>query len=142
MLSVGAPDNVSAGTLQQKLLWAARVISEFRHHHAGARADTEDLHMDPVPAAAWACQNAARGHARAGLAAAQRQPIAHSTATEIPGQRDMVSANTFRAVLWQTLGQTTLSVTMASQQLSACGVDAQRHDTVRNEPHNILVYAG
>ena len=90
--------------------------------------------MAALPAAAWACQAAARHHARLALQTAQSLPAAEGdfslAGLSTAGSRHGASANGFTVALWHHLGHTTLAHAMASLQLSHYSDDGLRQDTV------------
>jgi hypothetical protein len=120
VLSIGAPDNAAIG----------------------ARADTAEVQLDPLPAAAWACQAAARQHGRRALMEPQMQEGGGGdgggggggsglAGEHTGGRRDCASAHGMCATIWQMAGHSTLARAMASLQLSHYADDGVRHDTVR-----------
>ena len=101
---------------------------------AGGEDDTAGGTMAALPAAAWACQAAARHHARLALQTAQSLPAADGdfsmAGLATAGSRHGASANGFTVALWHHLGHTTLAHAMASLQLSHFSDDGLRQDTV------------
>ena len=90
--------------------------------------------MAPLPAAAWACQAAARHHARLALSSAQAQPASDGdfsgAGLATAGSRHGASAHGFSATVWNHLGHSTLAHALASLQLSHFSDDGLRQDTV------------
>ena len=93
-----------------------------------------DQRMAPLPAAAWACQAAARHHARLALSSAQTQPASDGdfsgAGLATAGSRHGASAHGFSATVWNHLGHSTLAHALASLQLSHFSDDGLRQDTV------------